>query len=87
MTPAELTAWRSRLGLTAKAAAEALGLSINGYAAYERGYVEMTALGCNGKAQRPIPKHVEYATAYLENQQKAVQTAPPSIPTSSAQTA
>ena len=39
MTPAALQDWRKRLGLTAKAAAEALGLSINGYAAYERGWV------------------------------------------------
>ena len=39
MIPAELTAWRKRLGLTKGDAAKALGLSPNGYGAYERGYL------------------------------------------------
>jgi transcriptional regulator with XRE-family HTH domain len=59
MTPAELIAWRKRLGLTAKSAAAELGLSINGYAAYERGTAP------DGR-RRPIPRHVELATRWLE---------------------
>ena len=70
MTPAELTAWRSRMGWTAKAASEALGLSQHGYAAYERGYVvdgkfagdELTLR----HRPRPIPKHVALACQRLE---------------------
>jgi hypothetical protein len=74
MTPAELIAWRARLGLTAKAAAEALGLSINGYAAYERGYVvgKTPHSGPNGwpsfpQKPRPVPKHVALACERLED--------------------
>jgi DNA-binding XRE family transcriptional regulator len=72
MTTADLQAWRSRLGLTAKAAAEALGLSINGYAAYERGYIEMTTDYLRGKpvvgrSPRPVPKHVALACERLED--------------------
>ena len=68
MTPAELTAWRSRMGWTAKKASQELGLSEKGYAAYERGWA------CTGQyrdgsfryAERPIPKHVELACERLE---------------------
>ena len=63
MTPQQLIDWRKRLGLTAKAAAEALGLSINGYAAYERGY---QPFGHSGHVPRPIPRHVALACMALE---------------------
>ena len=49
MTPASFLAWRKRLGLTAKAAAGALGCSRNTVAAYERGDVRIPryiALAC-----------------------------------------
>lgn len=68
MTPAELVAWRARMGMTAKAAAEALGLSVNGYAAYERGFVYL--MPENGellrRQARSIPKHVALACERLE---------------------
>jgi transcriptional regulator with XRE-family HTH domain len=37
MTPANLTAWRQRLGLTKAQAAEALGISYSMYRYYEAG--------------------------------------------------
>lgn len=58
MTAADLTTWRKRLGLTKGEAAKALGLSPNGYGAYERGYY--------GSCPRPIPRHVELACERLE---------------------
>ena len=68
MTPAALQDWRKRLGLTAKAAAEQLGLSQNGYAAYDAwmgGHGEPIGRGTAATAlyrnPRPIPKHVELA--------------------------
>ena len=73
MTPAALQDWRKRLGLTAKAAAEALGLSINGYAAYERGWAAVDReytfekeLVSWRESPRPIPRHVELACERLE---------------------
>jgi hypothetical protein len=73
MTPADLIAWRFRMGWTAKAAAEQLGLSVNGYAAYERGFVtgSKSEVGPNGwptfpLKPRPIPKHVALACERLE---------------------
>ena len=65
VTPQQLIDWRKRLGLTAKAAAEQLGLSINGYAAYERGYVGRGS-AMKKRIPRPIPKHVELACERLE---------------------
>ena len=68
MTPSALQAWRSRMGWTAKEAAAQLGLSQNGYAAYERGWVRCMAKGAIGPARtfRLIPKHVELACCELE---------------------
>lgn len=66
MTPAELVAWRARMGMTAKASAEALGLSVNGYAAYERGWAMVMRDGLNFCDPRPIPKHVALACERLE---------------------
>ena len=57
VTPDSLKAWRERLGLNKTEASAALGLSINAYAAYERGHY-------NG-ARRPIPKYVALACAAL----------------------
>ena len=69
MTAAELRAWRERQGFTAKAAAEALGLSQNGYAAYERGYVTYSTrdepLASTPYQMRPVPKHVALACAAI----------------------
>ena len=64
MTHDELIAWRERMRLNKKQAAEALGLSENGYGAYERGY----AIKWIDRQQldRPIPKHVALACAALE---------------------
>jgi len=58
MSSAELIAWRERMGITKGEAAKALGLSPNGYGAYERGYY--------GSCPRPIPRHVELACERLE---------------------
>jgi DNA-binding XRE family transcriptional regulator len=67
MTPAELTSWRERMGWTAKEAAAQLGLSQNGYAAYERGWTRFPAIDPDGKhLPRPIPKHVALACERLE---------------------
>lgn len=69
MTPTALTAWRTRLGWTKAKAAGELGLSLNGYAAFERGYV-LGSVGCHGyrtSYPRPIPKHVALACAAVEH--------------------
>ena len=66
MSPDELISWRQRMKYSPKAAAEQLGLSQNGYAAYERGWVEVIVLK-RMRIPRPIPKHVELACAYLEH--------------------
>lgn len=70
MTPADLQAWRSRMGWTAKKASQALGLSEKGYAAYERGYVNRPLGQVRGHVSsyqaRPVPKHVELACERLE---------------------
>lgn len=50
MTPAELKSWRQSLGLSQKAAAEALGVSLRSYGYYESG-------------QFLIPRTVELAAA------------------------
>lgn len=67
MTPAALIQWRARMGLTAKAAAQALGLSQNGYAAYERGWVVQ---GNMLQVRRPVPRHVALACERLEQLHK-----------------
>jgi transcriptional regulator with XRE-family HTH domain len=66
VTPADLTAWRQRMGLNKQQAAEALGLSINGYAAYERGYIGRDAAD-HRHMPRPIPLHVALACAALKH--------------------
>ena len=71
MTPTELTAWRKRLGLTKGEAAKALGLSPNGYGAYERGWIDVSKRQIQGwtmkkRENRPIPIHVELACERLE---------------------
>jgi hypothetical protein len=70
MTPADLTAWRTRMGWLKGEAAKALGLSLNGYGAYERGYVEGEPIAgtplLRYRKPRPIPKHVELACEALE---------------------
>ena len=70
MTPAELITWRKRLGLTAKAAAEALGLSINGYAAYERGYMKVVSIPLKapyfGHGMRLLRKELVAALPIIE---------------------
>ena len=77
MTPADLDRWRSRMGWTAKEAAAQLGLSQNGYAAYERGWV-WRANKEDGREHdftrkpRPIPKHVELACERLEQMANTV---------------
>ena len=58
MTPASFTAWRERLHLTAKAAAEALGCSRNALARWEAGTVRIPryiALACAAIAQGVPP--------------------------------
>lgn len=52
MTPASLIAWRERLGLNKSEAARRLGLSRNGYNAYETG-------------ARRIPLYIALACAAL----------------------
>lgn len=52
MTAATLLAWRNRLGLNKSEAAIALGLSRNGYEAYEAG-------------RNRIPRHVALACAAI----------------------
>jgi len=67
MTPTELTAWRKRLGLTKGEAAKALGLSPNGYGAYERGYIKLKARHRGIETfTRSIPAHVALACERLE---------------------
>lgn len=53
MTPADLTAWRDRMGLNQTRAAIALGISRNALIAYETG------------KQQP-PRYVELASKWLE---------------------
>lgn len=64
MTPASLREWRERLGLTKTEAAARLGLSLNGYAAYERGHIARKQ-GQLQMVARPIPKHVALACKAL----------------------
>lgn len=52
MTPADLKAWREHLGLSQKAAAEALGLSPRAILYYEQG-------------ERSIPLHMALACAAI----------------------
>jgi transcriptional regulator with XRE-family HTH domain len=52
MTPAELTAWRARLGLSKVEAAKALGCARYSLAIWEQG-------------KRPIPKYIELACQWL----------------------
>lgn len=59
MTPAELMAWRKRLGLTQVQAANALGLSHRMYRYYEKGDRE------DGRRVR-VPRAVELAAQQLE---------------------
>ena len=63
MTPAELIAWRSRMGWSVSEAARQLELSRNGYAAYERGFA---VNDWSMRVPRPIPRHVELACERLE---------------------
>jgi hypothetical protein len=82
MTPAELTSWRQRMGLTKGQAAESLGLSPNGYAAYERGWVHGLPPERgrhNTRCPRPIPKHVELACCELERRAAENKSQPVSI--------
>lgn len=53
MTPADLTAWRDRMGLNQTRAAIALGISRNALIAYESG-------------KQPAPQYVELAAKWLE---------------------
>ena len=68
MTPAELTAWRERMGLTKEQAAKALRLSLGGYDACERGWTLVYEGRGNlaQKAPHPIPNRVELLCAALE---------------------
>lgn len=52
MTPAQLKAWRKRLGYNATEAAEAIGCHRNAIANWESG-------------KHPIPKYIELACLYL----------------------
>ena len=65
MTPAELTAWRTRMGWLKGEAAKALGLSLNGYGASERGYVRVI------ENTRRNPNHVKQACERLEEMGQA----------------
>ena len=57
MTKESLISWRKRLGWNKATAAFALGLSQNGYAAYEAGHYR--------EAPRPIPTHIALACSAL----------------------
>ena len=70
MTPADLAAWRTRMGWLKGEAAKALGLSLNGYGAYERGFALPTPNSYYMRP-RPIPKHVELACERLEEMTKS----------------
>lgn len=71
MTGPELSQWRARMGWTAKRASQELGLSVNGYAAYERGYMTDKRFGMISVYKRTIPRHVALACQLLEQMQKA----------------
>lgn len=63
MTPESLRAWRGRMRWSKAVAADALGLSPNGYFAYETG---KPIKDRNGKPKpRPIPKTVALACAAI----------------------
>ena len=69
MTPSDLTAWRTRMGLTKGQAAEALGLSLNSWTNYARGWALVLMRGrplIKEKVARPIPRHIELACQMLE---------------------
>ena len=69
MTPTQLTAWRTRMGLTKGQAAKALGLSLNSWTNYARGWAFVPMKGhplIKEKVARPIPRHVELACERLE---------------------
>lgn len=53
MTPADLSAWRTRLGLSRRAAAAQLGIGRQTLINYERG-------------DSPIPRYIELACRALE---------------------
>ena len=56
MTPDQLKSWRANLGLSQKAAAEAIGISVRSIIYYEKG-------------QAPIPKTVELACTAIDSNQ------------------
>ena len=71
MTPEQLTAWRTRMGLTKGQAAEALGLSLNSWTNYARGWAMVPTKShplIKEKVTRPIPTHVALACTMLEGQ-------------------
>jgi transcriptional regulator with XRE-family HTH domain len=62
MTPDELRAWRQRLGLSQRQAAEALGVGHTMYGHYERGYRKD---GPEGRRDVAIPRTVALACAAI----------------------
>lgn len=61
MTPKTLQAWRMRMDWSRARASRHLGLSPNGYAAYEHGKPVS-----GGRKARPIPKYIALACAAIE---------------------
>ena len=62
LTPTQVRAWRERLSLTQKEAAERLGVAVSQYQSYERGqYVSHT-----GPRPAPPPLTVRLAMSALE---------------------
>ena len=78
MSPDDLIAWRGRLGLDQEEAAEALGLTLKHYAAFERGYhlrrppptYNPPVYASEGKITFtppcPIPKYIALACSAVE---------------------
>jgi transcriptional regulator with XRE-family HTH domain len=62
MTKAELRAWRKRLGMSRREAAEALGLSASQWERYEMGYTRTAS----GNTPTPIPLALELACLAYE---------------------
>jgi DNA-binding XRE family transcriptional regulator len=66
MTPESLRAWRVRMHLSRALAARLLGISSNGYAAYEDGKPLLDDKGHT--RPRPIPISIAYACACIRLQ-------------------
>ena len=58
MTPAEIKQWRASLGLSQRAAADALGVTLPTYQAWERGHNLQTKQPLPDKIMRRAAMHI-----------------------------